>query len=71
MLYVQGHLRASGSSDALNIVGMMYIRRQMCTDTSLKVVMTYLMLATSDVGRRVPNVKVSLADQPVKSDKQY
>lgn len=43
----------------------------MCTDTSLKVVMTYLMLATSDVGRRVPNVKVSLADQPVKSDKQY
>ena len=71
MLYVQGHLQASGSSDALNIVGMMYIRRQMCTDTSLKAVLTSLMLATSDVGRRVPNVKVSLADQPVKSDKQY
>lgn len=71
MLYVQGHLQASGSWDALNIVGMMYIRRQMCTDTTLKAILHSRRLATSDAGRRVANVNVSLADQPVKTDKQY
>lgn len=50
---------------------MMYIRRQICTDTTLKAILLSHLLATSDVGRHVVNVKVSLADQPVKSDKQY